>query len=107
MKKYELLKIEMPEVDNWGIIQIKPFKNTFFRFEIIDGKPVLDTSLFANQVEDPSKKHRFLSKDNDIYKGVQILLNEIIIDGKLINSVYPEQEEKIIIPESEREEKYK
>jgi hypothetical protein len=41
-----------------------------------DGKPVLDDSFFANQIEDKEEKHRKLNMESDLYKGIQRLLDE-------------------------------
>lgn len=73
---YRITKIEMPKAGEWGVVQINDFSNTFFRFDMVDGKPKLDTSFFADQVEDPNDKHRHLSSDSDLYKGIQQALAE-------------------------------
>lgn len=78
---YKILKIEMPKDDifaDWGIIQINNFSNTFFRFEMVDGKPKLDTSFFADQIENPEEKHKYLSPESDLYKGIQKLLDDYV-----------------------------
>lgn len=71
-----LLKIELPKDFDWGIVQINNFSNTSFRFEIQDGKPVLDTSFFADQLEGPEKKHQRFEKDSELYIGIQSLLDD-------------------------------
>lgn len=75
---YKILKIEMPKGDNWGMIQINNFSNTYFRFDMVDGKPKLDTSFFADQIENPDEKHKKLSPESDLYKGIQQLLNDYV-----------------------------
>lgn len=75
--KVTLLKIEKPTGSDWGIIQINNFVNTYFRFDVKNGRPVLDTSLFAEQVENPNNKHKKLDKDSELYQAVQKLLDEI------------------------------
>lgn len=75
--KISLLKIEKPTGSDWGIIQINNFVNTHFRFDVKDGKPVLDTNFFAEQVENPNDKHQKMSKDSELYQAVQKLLDEI------------------------------
>ena len=74
--KVTLLNIKMPTRVDYGTIQINNFSNTYFRFEIKDGKPVLDTSFFADQIENPDEKYKVLKKDSDLYIAVQQLLNE-------------------------------
>lgn len=75
--KYKISKIEMPEsVMAWGIVQISPFINTNFRFSMVEGKPILDTSYLADQGEDPNKKNEKLSPESEVYKYVQKLLDE-------------------------------
>lgn len=74
--KVTLLKIEMHEGTDWGTLQINNFTKTYFRFEILNGKPVLDTTFFADAIKDPEKKHRDLNKDSDMYKSVQQLLED-------------------------------
>jgi hypothetical protein len=74
---YKILNISLPDNQNeWGIIQINNFSNTYFRFELKNGKPVLDTSLFSDQVENPEEKHKRLSPESELYKGIQELLND-------------------------------
>ena len=74
---YSILNITMPQNNaEWGTVQINKFTNTHFRFELIEGKPLLDTTYFANQLENPEEKHRNLSPDSELYKGIQALLDE-------------------------------
>jgi hypothetical protein len=40
-----------------------------------DGKPVLDTSIFADKLK-PEEKHQSLSKESELYKAVQNLLDD-------------------------------
>jgi hypothetical protein len=75
------LKIELPKDRyEWGIIQINNFSNTYFRFEVQDGKSVLDDSFFADQIEDKEEKHRKLNLESDLYKGIQKLLDEYFVE---------------------------
>ncbi|MGY3386770.1 hypothetical protein ACVWZB_004724 [Paenibacillus polymyxa] len=74
--KVTLLKIELPTLSNWGILQINNFSNTFYRFSVQDGKPVLDPSFFAEQQEDPELKHQHMDKNSDLYKAIQQLLED-------------------------------
>lgn len=72
-----LLNIELPQRDEWGILQINNFNNTYFRFEFNkDGKPNLDTCYFADQLQDPKEKHQPLRKDSELYIAVQQLLED-------------------------------
>ncbi|WP_103109482.1 hypothetical protein [Brevibacillus reuszeri] len=75
---YTILNIEMPKSDGWGMIQINNFSNTFYRFDMVDGKPKLDTSFFADQIENPDEKHKYLSPESDLYKGIQQLLDDYV-----------------------------
>lgn len=62
----------MPEkYDEWGIVQINSLSDTYFRFEIVDGKPKLDTGFFADKEGDPEKKHKKLYPESDLYQGIQ------------------------------------
>lgn len=75
----KITKIEIPETSfDWGIVQINNFSNTYYRFSMIDGKPKLDTTYFADQVEDRNKKHRNFPKDSKMYKDIQQALNVYI-----------------------------
>lgn len=76
----KITKIEMPKDGNWGILQINNFTETFFRFEIVKGKAVLDNSMFANKMTDPEKRHQRIDKSGDFYQGIQRLLDDYI-DG--------------------------
>ncbi|TWL14595.1 hypothetical protein [Bacillus licheniformis] len=81
---YRITKVEMPEnFDDWGIVQINNLSDTYFRFGIVDGKPKLDTSFFADKEANPDKKHKNLSPESELYKGVQKALDEFI--AKLTN----------------------
>lgn len=67
-----ITKIEMPETSyDWGILQINNFSNTYYRFEMVDGKPKLDTTYFADQFNDPCQKHRNFSADSKMYKDIE------------------------------------
>ena len=69
----------MPETSfDWGIVQINHLTNTYYRFEMIDGKPKLDTSFFADQLEDPEEKHRKIPSDSKLYKDIEQALNDYI-----------------------------
>lgn len=79
----EITKIEMPETSfDWGIVQINNFSNTYYRFEIINGVPKLDTTFFADQLEGPEEKHRNISSKSDLYKDIQQLLNNYIKENE-------------------------
>lgn len=81
---YTILNINMPQNNTeWGTIQINNFSNTHFRFEMKDGKPVLDTSYFADQVESPEEKHRNLSPESELYIGIQGLLIDYVKELEL------------------------
>lgn len=74
--KVTLLKIEPPVGTDWGLVQINNFTNTYFRFVLEKGKPVLDTTLFADAIENPEEKHKYLSKDSELYQAIQQLIEE-------------------------------
>ncbi|PLC14022.1 hypothetical protein BV582_20840 [Bacillus paralicheniformis] len=79
---YRITEIKMPEKDDeWGIVQINSLSNTYFRFEIVDGKLKLDTSFFADKEEDPEEKHKELKPDTELFKGVQKALDELEFSG--------------------------
>ncbi|MGM0941351.1 MAG: hypothetical protein ACQEWU_10370 [Bacillota bacterium] len=72
----KITKIEMPETCfNWGIVKINNFNNTYYRFEMVNGKPKLDTTFFADQLENPEEKHRNISPESALYKEIQQALN--------------------------------
>jgi hypothetical protein len=74
---YKISKIELPaSPSDWGIVQINGLSDTYFRFDLQDGKPVLDDSFFANRMKDENEKHRTLDRESELYKGIQKLLNE-------------------------------
>ncbi|WP_077324078.1 hypothetical protein [Virgibacillus siamensis] len=75
----KILSLEMPETRyDWGIIQINNFSNTYYRFEMIAGKPKLDTTYFADQLVKPEEKHRNISPESNLYKEIQQALNDYI-----------------------------
>ncbi|MBM0064954.1 hypothetical protein [Alkalicoccobacillus gibsonii] len=75
MSKCKITNIEKTEkIDEWGILQINNLKDTFFRFDLIDGKPQLDTSLFVNKEGEILEKG--LSEQSQLYKDVLCALNE-------------------------------
>ncbi|MFF0828717.1 hypothetical protein ACFYU8_18070 [Brevibacillus sp. NPDC003359] len=88
---YKITKIEMPKNDEWGKVQINNFTNTYFRFELVNGKPKLDTSFFADQIEDPNEKHKRLSPDSDLYKWIQQLLEDYVEEFPVINMDFQKQ----------------
>lgn len=81
----KILNIEMPETSyDWGIVQINNFSNTYYRFEMINGKAVLDTTYFADQFENPEEKHRNISSHSKLYKDIEQALNVYIKESELI-----------------------
>lgn len=84
--KVTLLKIELPTSKDWGIVQINNFSNTYFRFDIQNGKPVLDTNFFADGIENPEEKHRYLKKDSELYMAIQQLLNDYFSEKDRLES---------------------
>ena len=67
----------MPKTRNdWGIVQINNFSNTYYRFEMVKGEPVLDTTYFADQLENLEEKHRDISPHSKLYKEIQQALND-------------------------------
>lgn len=64
----------MPTHSNFGLIQINNFSNTYFRFDMKDGKPVLDTSSFADKIDNLNEKQKNLNKDSELYIAVQQLI---------------------------------
>ncbi|WYP24769.1 hypothetical protein NSQ54_10510 [Alkalihalobacillus sp. FSL W8-0930] len=75
MSKCKITNIEKSEkIDEWGILQINNLKDTFFRFDLIDGKLQLDTSFFVNKEGEISEKD--LSEESQLYKDVLQALNE-------------------------------
>lgn len=78
----KLTKVEMPETSlDWGIVQINNLIHTYYRFDMKNGKPVLDTTYFADQIEDTKKKHRNLPKGSKMYKAIQNALSNYIKDN--------------------------
>lgn len=76
---YKILNISMPKNRNeWGTIQINKFSNTYFRFDLKNGKPILDTSFFAEQVDNPEEKHKNISSESELYIGIQKLLDDYV-----------------------------
>lgn len=74
-----ITKIEMPaSIEDWGIIQINNLSNTYFRFEMINSLPKLDTTYFADQLENPKDKHRDISPYSKLYKEIEQALIEYI-----------------------------
>lgn len=79
----KILNIEIPKTKNdWGIVQINNFSNTYYRFEMINGKPKLDTTFFADQLENPEEKHRNISPESELYKDIQQLLNDYLKENE-------------------------
>lgn len=76
LASYTITKIVMPTYTDWGILQINDLSNTYFRFDVVNGKPKLDTSLFANQLENPKEKHQYFNAQNELYQDIQRLVNE-------------------------------
>lgn len=77
--KVTLSKIELPTLYNWGMLQINNFSNTFYRFSVQDGKPVLDPSFFAEQQKYFEQKHQRMDKNSDLYKAIQQLLEDYYV----------------------------
>ncbi|MCP1312074.1 hypothetical protein [Paenibacillus tyrfis] len=78
MSYYRITKLEMPQAGSWGILQINEFEKTHFRFDIREGKPLLDTSFFADGVENPQEKHKKMDADSDFYRGIQQALEQYL-----------------------------
>jgi hypothetical protein len=79
----EITKLEMPENKfDWGILQINNFSNTYYRFSMIDGKPKLDTTYFADQIQDRNEKHRNFPEDSKMYKDIQQALDVYIKENE-------------------------
>lgn len=72
--KVTITKIEMPTASNWGIVQINNLENTFFRFDVRNGKPLLDASLFASNVQNPNERQEKLG--SDLHKSIQKALDD-------------------------------
>lgn len=76
-------KFEMPKASDWGTFQIDNLINTYFRFEMKNGEPVLEASFFVDKAElPPEEKHRRMDKKSKFYTDVQQLLNEYITNNK-------------------------
>lgn len=79
----KITKIEMPaSIEDWGIVQINNLSNTYYRFEMINGKPKLDTTYFAEQLENPEEKHRDISPHSKLYKEIEQALNDYIRENE-------------------------
>ncbi|KZE78145.1 hypothetical protein AV654_19410 [Paenibacillus elgii] len=78
MSNYRITKLEMPQAGSWGVLQINGFEKTHFRFDIREGKPSLDTSFFADGVENPQEKHKKMDVDSDFYRGIQQALEQYL-----------------------------
>jgi len=77
--KIKITKIEMPKASyDWGIVQINNFSNTYYRFSLVNGKLKLDTTYFADQLENPEEKHRNISSQSQLYIELQQALNHYI-----------------------------
>ncbi|MGG1442152.1 hypothetical protein ABE354_08835 [Brevibacillus laterosporus] len=74
--KVTMSKIELPTASGWGMVQINNLKNTYYRFDLQHGKPVLDTSFFADTIEESELKHKYLSKDSELYQAIQQQIEE-------------------------------
>ncbi|KFM93023.1 hypothetical protein [Paenibacillus macerans] len=72
--KVTITKIEMPTASNWGIVQINNLENTFFRFDVRNGKPVLDVSLFVCNVQDPNERQEKLG--SELHQSIQEALDD-------------------------------
>lgn len=82
--KVTILKIEMPKGFDWGLLQINNFNHTHFRFELKDGKPVLDATFFVDNKE-PYLKNHVMEKDGDFYLSIQKLLEEYVAGLNLMD----------------------
>lgn len=79
MAAVKITKIEMPKTkSDWGVVQINNFSNTYYRFEMLEGKPKLNTTYFTDQLENPEEKHKNISSESDLYKQIQQLLIEYV-----------------------------
>lgn len=66
---------------NWGMIQIQGLTNTYFRFDLKDGVPILDESFFVDKIND-TDKHKILNKNSTLYKDIQKKLDEYFLNIK-------------------------
>lgn len=78
MSNIQITKIEMPKGQNFGILQINNLVRTHFRFDIKNGKPVLDTSFFVDNKE-PDERHQVLQRDSKLYIDVKEALEKYLI----------------------------
>lgn len=78
MTYYRITKLEMPEAGSWGMLQINGFEETHFRFDMRNGKPILDIIFFAEGMDDPQEKHRWMNVDSDFYRGIQQALEQYL-----------------------------
>lgn len=72
--KLTLSKINLPQGLNWGIVEIVELEKTYFRFDIKNDQPVLDTSFFTEKVE-VGQKHFDLEKGSELYQSLQDILD--------------------------------
>lgn len=70
----ELMNIELPTPDQYGIFQIKGLNATFFRFVAEDGHYLLEPHSFIATVSDPEKRQELMSQT--MYEDLQRALNE-------------------------------
>lgn len=70
----ELINIELPTPDQYGIFQIKGLNATFFRFVAEDGHYLLEPHSFIATVSDPEKRQELMSQT--MYEDLQRALNE-------------------------------
>lgn len=70
----ELMNVELPTPDQYGIFQIKGLNATFFRFVAEDGHYLLEPHSFITTVSDPEKRQELMSQT--MYEDLQRALNE-------------------------------
>ena len=56
MAAAKITKIEMPKTkSDWGVVQINNFSNTYYRFEMLEGKPKLNRNILLISWKIPKK----------------------------------------------------
>ncbi|WP_195486595.1 hypothetical protein [Lacticaseibacillus paracasei] len=70
----ELMNVELPTHDQFGIFQIKGLNATFFRFSVEDGHYLLEPHSFIVTVSDPDKRQELMSQA--MYDDLQRALDE-------------------------------
>lgn len=76
MVTHELINVSFPKASEFGIFQIEGMTETYFRFELQAGQPILDHDLFVASEQNKENQQRPMS--SSMYHDLQDELSRLV-----------------------------